>query len=481
MFFAWSYISQILDSDFSAGNAATDLTPEFSKALSGDAKYVPGTDNQFVRLSNGDLIAVRMSYIGGSAPPYWNGTSGARVGMLTMRSRDCGETWEFNGFLDPAKIVLKFDGKDQLGVGAYPQQILESGVKKVIQGGGDREEFYADPWDAQTVYTTLLFAGNYDRISNGQINKTRPLVANTMVFGSADGGKTWGRTPIKMFDNGAIPIAMTATRARRLFLFNCVGSTPTLHLVKDGKYVQSWPVFHGNPTSPENACAGAVMPPEIGKLTNPGSLSWIKTDVSISRVNGSGNRDTVRVVYPAVRDGRRIAHVVVVRIQESAELDVDRLGNPRKAGPLFVLSKLHEETIVAADETGSIIYPTFIEIDRVDLPKSSTTNTAVLYWYETACEINVQKKTASVRLFTRYSVFRDDGAIVPGGTASKPRDLSVTNRFRRSWSPLDGEFIGDYMRGAFAYDGKLRFIAQWPERSPDQTLRIHYNVVTVEP
>jgi hypothetical protein len=203
--------------------------------------------------------------------------------------------------------------------------------------------------------------------------------------------------------------------------------------------------------------------------------------VSISRVNGSGYRDTVRVVYPAVRDGRRIAHVVVVRIQESAELDVDRLGNPRKAGPLFVLSKLHEETIVAADETGSIIYPTFIETDRVDLPKSSTTNTAVLYWYETAREINVQKKIASVRLFTRYSVFRDDGGTVPGGTASKPRDLSVTNRSRRSWSPSNGEFIGDYMRGAFAYDGKLRFIAQWPERSPGKTLRIHYNVVTVEP
>jgi len=37
------------------------------------------------------------------------------------------------------------------------------------------------------------------------------------------------------------------------------------------------------------------------------------------------------------------------------------------------------------------------------------------------------------------------------------------------------------MRGAFAYDGKLRFIAPWPERRPKQTLRIHYNVITVEP
>jgi len=476
-FFPWSYISQTVNSDFSAGDAATDLTPEVSKALSVDTKYVPGTDNQFVRLSNGDLIAVRMSYIDGRAAPYWDGKSGARVGVLTVRSRDCGQTWEFNGFLDPAKIVLKFDGKDYLGAGAYPQQDND---KKLIQGGGDREEFYADPWDAQTVYTTLWFAGNWDRLTSKKINGNRPLVANAMIFGSEDGGKTWGRTPIKMFDNGAVPIAMTATRAKRLFLFNCVGSTPTLHLVTDGKYIQSWPVFHENPTSPENACAGSLTTAaETTPITNPGFLQRINQDVSISRVDGSSTRDTVRVVYPAVRNGRRIAHVVVVRIEESFKLAVDHFGNSTKTVSLL-LSKLHEQTIVAADETGNIIYPTFIETDRVDLPKSSTTNTSVLYWYETAREINVLKKTASVRLFTRYSVFRDDGA-VPGGIASKPQDLSVTNRSRRSWSPLNNEFIGDYMRGAFAYDGKLRFIAPWPERRPKQTLRIHYNVITVEP
>src|SRR4030095_6341606 len=99
---------------------------------------------------------------------------------------------------------------------------------------------------------------------------------------------------------------------------------------------------------------------------------------SISRVEGSGTRDAVRVVYPAVRGGRRVAHVVVVRIQESDKLDIDKFGNPRKSGPMLVLSKLHEETISAASATGNIIYPTFIETDRVDLPKRSATNTAVL-------------------------------------------------------------------------------------------------------
>ena len=466
IFFPWSYITQTLKFDFSGAGAATDLTPEVSKALSGDAKYIPGTDNQFVRLANGNLIAARMSYIERRDAPYWDGKSGARVGVLTVRSKDCGESWEFNGFLDPAKITLK----GFKGAGAYPQMDFDG---KLVQGGGDREEFYADPWDNQTVYTTLQLTGN-NAPQSKPIVEGRPVVANGFIFASADGGKTWGNEPVKMFDEREVPIAMTATRAKRLFLFNCIGGTPTLRYVKDGKYVQSWPVFHGDPKNPENFCAGSLGTAETSQLTVPGNLSQVKRDVSISQVDGGGTHDTVRVVYPGVRRGRRVAHVVVVRIQESF-----KLGDPTKTVNLL-LSKLHEETIAAADETGNVIYPTFIETDRVDLSKSSKTNTAVLYWYETVREINVLKKTAAVRLFTRYSVFRDDG-IVPGGIASKPQDLSVTNGSRRTWSPNNGEFVGDYMRGAFAYDGKLRFIAQWPERGPGKFLRIHYNVVTVEP
>ena len=147
---------------------------------------------------------------------------------------------------------------------------------------------------------------------------------------------------------------------------------------------------------------------------------------------------------------------------------------------MLVLSKLHEETIVAESPTGNIIYPTFIETDRVDLPKNSATNTAVLNWYETGNVPVNPGQPAIVGLFTRYSVFRDGGS-VPGGVASAPKDLSVTNGSRRYWSPNNWEFIGDYMRGAFAYDGKLRFIAQWPEGNPGKFLRIRYNVVTVEP
>lgn len=64
---------------------------------------------------------------------------------------------------------------------------------------------------------------------------------------------------------------------------------------------------------------------------------------------------------------------------------------------------------------------------------------------------------------------------------SVARDLSLTNGMRRYWSPNNGEFVGDYMRGAFAFDGKLRFVAQWPERQPSESLRIRYNIITIKP
>jgi len=481
----WSYVKQGLNADFSPNGAATDLVPSvnqalqvttkydpnsINRALPGATKYYPVTDNQFVRLSNGDLITARMSYIERNTAPYWNGSSGGRVGLLTVRSKDCGETWQFNGFLDPAKITLTFRNKAFAGAGAYPQKDWTNDAHtsgQLIQGGGDRPEFYADPWDGQTVYASLWFGANDDRTSGyAPANKSLPSVFNALIFSSPDGGKTWGTEPIAMFNSNPVPIAMTTTRARRLFLFNCVGGTPTLHYVKDGKYVQSWPVFYGDVKNPESACAGNLEgQAATGNLTTPGYLLRVLRDVSISRVEGSGSRDTVRVVYPAVSGGRRVARVVVVSIQEAASL---------------VLSKVHQETIAAASATGNIVYPTFIEADRVDLPKRSATNTAVLYWYETANAPVNPGQPPSVRLFTRYSVFREGGN-VPGGIASKPQDLSVTNRTRRYWSPANNEFVGDYMRGAFAYDGKLRFIAQWPEREAGTFLRIRYNVVTVEP
>lgn len=480
----WSYVKQGLNADFSPDGAATDLVPRVNPAFPVTTQYFPATDNQIVRLSNGNLIAARMSYIERNRAPYWNGSSGGRVGMLTVRSKDCGETWQFNGFLDPAKITLIFNNKAFAGAGAFPQKDWANDAHTsatLIQGGGDRPEFYADPWDGQTVYATLWFGGNDDRTSGlAAVNKSLPSVVNALVFSSPDGGKTWGTDPIVMFNSNPVPIAMTTTRAKRLFLFNCVGVTPTLHYVKDGKYVQSWPVFFGDAKNPENACAGDLRgQAATDNLTTPGFLSRVLRDVSISRVEGSGARDTVRLVYPAVSGGRRVARVVVIRIQETDKLGVDQFGNPNKTGTMLVLSKLHEETIAAASSTGNIVYPTFIETDRVDLPSISAANTAVLYWYETANVRVNPGQPRSIRLFTRYSVFREGGS-VPGGIASKPQDLSVTNGARRYWSPADNEFVGDYMRGAFAFDGKLRFVAQWPERVGN-VLRIRYNVVTVVP
>jgi hypothetical protein len=311
-----------------------------------------------------------------------------------------------------------------------------------------------------------------------------------------------------MFAGNPVPIAMTTTRAKRLFMFNCVNGNPTLHLVRDGKYVTAWNVFYHSGTLPEHKCAGSWDDKEMANVTKPGYLLRVLGDVSISRVVGEGNVDIVRIVYPAVANGRRVARIVVVKLEE--------------AGGSYNVSKVHEWSIESENPTGHVLYPTFIETDRVDLPKTSTVNTAVLYWYETvnttprsipglvpppmlsrnssgatpAAQVNTTPRNVAggplplvgdAGLVTRYSVFREGGETniapvgqPPGGKASNPRPLSVTDGSERSWQPGVSQFVGDYMRGAFAYDGKLRFIAQWPEKQGTY-LGIRFNVITVEP
>lgn len=467
-----AYVKQELNDDLTQKGSFSDAAPQVNQALAGKTLY-PVSDNQFIRLSSGHLLAVRNTFIESFSAPWWNGTSGGRVGTLIVKSTDCGDNWEYVGLLDPKDITLTYNNKSYTGPAAYPQKDWLNQANKTtqfIQGGWDRQEVYADPWDGQTVYLALWGGGNDDRTNNlAPANSAIPSVVNAMVFASADGGKSWGSQPIKMFNSNPVPYVMTSTRPKQVFLFNCVGGTPTLHLIRNGNYIAAEPVFYGDASKPENACANTLGSDLTKPMTNPGYLSRVQRDVSISRVGGHDDEDIIRIVYPSMVNGRRVARVIVVRAMRTMF-----------ATSAFVVSKLYEKTIVAEDPKGSVIYPTFIEADRVDLPKTSPNNTAVLYWYETHQTPTHVGQTPQVKLFTRYAVFKEDGNGA-GGTLSAAQDLSLTNGKRRYWSPANSDFIGDYMRGAFAYDGKLRFVAQWPERQPGENLRIRYNIITIEP
>jgi hypothetical protein len=85
-----AYVKQELNDDLTPKGSFSDAAPQVNQALAGKSLY-PVSDNQFVRLSSGHLLAARNTYIESFSAPWWNGTSGGRVGTLIVRSTDCGD------------------------------------------------------------------------------------------------------------------------------------------------------------------------------------------------------------------------------------------------------------------------------------------------------------------------------------------------------------------------------------------------------
>jgi len=113
----------------------------------------------------------------------------------------------------------------------------------------------------------------------------------------------------------------------------------------------------------------------------------------------------------------------------------------------------------AEDRSGSVLYATFVETDRIELPKSNPSDAALLYWVE----------TTGTKIRARGLVTHDDTGW------SQPFDLST-----RTWEPADDFSIGDYMKGAFYYDGSLNFLALWPEVTATSQ-ECCYRVISVVP
>ena len=159
----------------------------------------------------------------------------------------------------------------------------------------------------------------------------------------------------------------------------------------------------------------------------------------------------LRIVYPSrnqVSDNApQIARVIFVPVTDMASRPVVQ----------------NVAQIVAEDPTGHVLYATFIETDRVELPLDNPSDAAMLYWVETSGD----------QIRTRYSLFHDQHGW------SAPMNLSSS-----SWKAESLFDIGDYMKGAFFYDGQLNFLAQWPQVRDTQgnpLNQIRYRILTVQP
>lgn len=444
-------------------------------------------DNNLVRMADGEVlllwgVGVKRKPVSTAAQEIWNKwkdyNEGWRSAFLIWRSTNCGDSWTNPKLvLDSAevKVYNPTTSKFELGACGWPQG---NDLVKWL-GGYDRQEVYVDPW-TNWLYVTTMCVGGRDYTKNTE-NPLKPghYIWNTVYFASQDKGETWtdGR---QISPYSQVPVVMTSLppnewhKSGRVFFFRCDAGVP--HLTWTHPKIWDAPLDTAKISNEKceglrakDLPGGTLALPDFfdAGLRNAGAIS-------ISRVKSDATGDYVRVSFPSIKNGRQVLHVYLVRITH--EISVS------KTSSTLLL------TLDAAEKSarGHILYASFIETDRVKLPKNSAESSAVLYWYETVFAGSSGPNEREGRLTTRFVVVDDNAiqsATEPRGKWSKVSDLALTKGIQRSWDPLYLEFVGDYVRGAFYYaNSKLNFVAQWPERStPSDRMQIHYNIVQVTP
>ncbi|MCJ7512179.1 MAG: NBR1-Ig-like domain-containing protein [Anaerolineales bacterium] len=362
--------------------------------------------------------------------PSW--TDGIRGALHLWRSFDCGTSWERLPDIDSASSSI-FSG--QCGV---PQADKNKAPRR---GGFDREEIYVDPWTGRIFLTTGCMGGGYGSYAAFHAG---------VIFSSTDNGSTWTAAADTL--TRATPIVMTSTPNGRLYLAQCVyddaiqGYPTTLYwmdppwtAVEGG--VQ---IFFGDKTDPGSRCQQLPDASKAGSAAYTLSAKVIQARVlppSLSRVHSDALGDTLRIAFPAVLNWRQVARIVNVHI-----------------GPDDSVVALPVRSIQAEDSAGDVILANFVETDRFQLKQE--TNPSMLYWLES---------NGAGQLFARFALVDDAVKWSPAG------DLSRLGGVRDAWTPT-GDFVGDYMKGAFFFqDTQVNFLGAWSVQSKQQ---VRYNIVS---
>ncbi len=399
-------------------------------AVASDSLQLVPTDNfvsadqHVLRLANGQLY-VSWLYSSSAAltpqPDWWDVVAGngsglpasSRGSMLQLISKNCGQTWTRLPDLDSAVV----DG----GKWAWPQGSGADNTTPWI-GGWDRQEIYADPFGGRLFATMRATTGTLPQYAAQHADDSY------LFLYSDDNGHNWIKSPIQF--PAWEPLFMTSTPSGRLFLGHCIGTDQGNRVVvywidpKDlGGSAPTGSTVIGNGTGTFNECE-TLAQDKLGNVTVE-----YQPLVSLSRMGTStSQRDTVRVAYPRLENGRQVRFVIGVSV-----------------GPDGSALQIPLQVIRATDANGSVLFATFVESDGSD---ARLTNVAMLYWLET---------TNGGTLVARYAMVKD------GWEWTTPADLSVSNGTRLEWNP-DGSWIGHYIRGGFYADASaFRYVALWPE------------------
>ena len=395
---------------------------------------LPWTDNQIIRLQDGSLIAIKKGAMWSDATPRpeWfdkvdighfggDGSSKrARNSVFVFRSTNFGQNWGFWSVIDTAVVAG--------GIFGWPQP-TPGQITPWWNGGFDMTWLYQDPWTRDIYVSGKVDSGPFPK-NDGTMSSQ----GGGAVLVSHDNGLTWPDAHL-VKSNGTL--LMTSTPRHPLIALSTGG--PTLYFLAKGskKLSEGFAVLvsEDGETVAMNTDGKSVG---LGYRGLPG----------ITRIGESGDRDRVRVAYPALEGEQQVYKVANVTFGGATPPSIELVTTIRSEEPL----------------KRSCVGAAFIGNDRVDAMTANPDEAALLYWFETLPDLQNGPNAVAAR----YQVFY--GA--KGHT--KPAHLSVRNGQPRYFAQ---QSMGHYVQsGCFVWNGKLHFLPQWVEQDG-----IKGNVVTIEP
>ncbi len=400
-----------------------------------------GEDNQIVRLSTGDLIAVRSAKIcssavtctgpaghgecnGPTSPPCCdgqevqrclNGTTGTAA-MLIYKSSDCGTSWTYQGAADPCQI---------LGIGGCHFTSPPAGFEDKVwtcdaAPGLDRQEAYASGTDLfiSAVTKGSDFAG-----------------ATPVLLKSVDLGASWvewlASTSTGRIGNSVVPAELTAV-STHLVRFGIDGSTPTV-------WIQSKDTPQDPVKTPINNSGFALLAPNY----------W-SSMTTVARAASSADGDYIRVAY----SGTRVVGGVTSQVAKTSLVRVNSAHDATMVPNSLV-------TIAASSSQGSILFATLVEADHVSGPANADERPPVaLFWVETTA--TPASPADCLSSACNWGDVTVKAIVFRGASQSSIVTVPQTLEGPTSWTTWTGN--GDYVHGASYYQASSdrdRFFFHW--------------------
>jgi hypothetical protein len=403
-----------------------------------------GSDNQIARLSDGSVIALSHQGIcsqatcvsGGPAPVpcLCNGSAKSPTsGDLIFRTAaaECGTTWHYQGVIDMCNQI------DPTGTNnCYSFTDPSDGLNK--NAGGDRPEMavrHTGPGTDDIFVTELLLRsgawGTADRV----------------LFKSSDQGTTW----TKWFAHPT-----TAIAAETPLEITTVGG----HVILYGRLYSNnnQPVIWSEPATLQMGTIPDPIPNplqgfmDLHVLQTGDAPSIIHATLSVAQAGSSTDGDYVRIIYPVLTSGGK----------QATKTGLVRINSNETVTPLSdSFTVIYAGQSVGVNEslaTGSVLFPTLIEADRVTGPSNGDERPpVVLFWVETTATPN--PPTGCIHSYCNNWGTVSIKATVFRGASQSPTYV-IDTADSQAWKGN-----GDYVHGASRYTGGGnpvdRFFVHW--------------------